>query len=139
MPRARQSGVVTARPDAWGLRPLVVPPAGQERQQVADADRDQDHQQRDEEGVEPADVQRPDDDPDAEAGTGGKYKTHGRWMLLRYAAVDVASAAANELTSSRTASTGRAASPATLTNRLPTITPSAPSAIACTACSGVEM
>src|SRR5579875_4176857 len=54
----------------------LVAPAGQEREQVAHADRDQDHADREEEGVQPADVQRPDDDPDAETGGGGEDETH---------------------------------------------------------------
>src|SRR5579875_184858 len=65
----------TGRALDTGARALVAP-AGQEREQVAHADRDQDHADREEEGVQPADVQRPDDDPDAETGGGGEDETH---------------------------------------------------------------
>ena len=49
---------------------------GRNGKQLPDAERDQHHHDGDQDGVEAADVERPEDDPQAQAGGGGQDQTH---------------------------------------------------------------
>src|SRR5450759_3375359 len=87
----------------------LVPPARQERKHVADADRDQDHDEREPDGVKAADVQGPEDDTYAEADGGGDDQTHRSGILSSLRDRDAsqrASAAEKAPTNSSTALTG---------------------------------
>src|SRR5450755_3742390 len=54
----------------------LVPPTGQVREDVADGDGDEHHPEGDPDRVESAHVERPDDDPQAEAEGGGENEAH---------------------------------------------------------------
>jgi hypothetical protein len=54
----------------------LVPPARQEREKVSRRDGDQHHHDRDQNGVETTHAQRPQDDPEPKARSGGENQSH---------------------------------------------------------------
>src|SRR5450755_4376954 len=129
-----------------GQRPDSVAARLQGGDDVANGDRDDHHQRRDQEAVEALHAQRPEDDPDAEARCHCEDQAHsaanpirvGRDMIPPRRRTQT-SAAASARTISRTSFTGLPDSAAARTSRLPTITPCAPASAAAAACSGVAI